>query len=66
MVLEVAVLYVRPGKEVDFESDFKIAGQYISSVPGYINHSLQKMPGAKREIFITGGVGEFGGAYHRL
>lgn len=42
MVLEVAVLYVLPGKEQNFEADFKIAGQYISSIPGYIKHSLQK------------------------
>ena len=42
MVLEAAVLYVLPGKYEDFEKDFKIAGQYISSVPGYIKHSLQK------------------------
>jgi len=42
MVLEAAVLYVIPGKEDDFERDFKIAGQYISSISGYIKHSLQK------------------------
>jgi heme-degrading monooxygenase HmoA len=42
MVLEAAALYVLPGKEDDFEADFKIAGQYISSIPGYIKHSLQK------------------------
>jgi len=42
MVLETAVLYVLPGKEEDFEKDFKIAGQYISSIPGYLKHSLQK------------------------
>jgi len=42
MVLEAAVLYVLPGKEENFEADFKIAGQYVSSIPGYIKHSLQK------------------------
>jgi heme-degrading monooxygenase HmoA len=42
MVLEAAVLYVIPGMESDFERDFKIAGQHISSVPGYIKHSLQR------------------------
>jgi len=42
MVLEAAVLFVRPGMYEAFEKDFKIAGQYISSVPGYIKHSLQK------------------------
>ncbi|PJJ79015.1 antibiotic biosynthesis monooxygenase family protein [Mucilaginibacter auburnensis] len=42
MVLEAAELYVLPGKETDFERDFKIAGRFISSVPGYIKHSLQR------------------------
>ena len=42
MVLETAILYVLPGKEPDFEKDFRTAGQYISSVPGYLKHSLQK------------------------
>lgn len=42
MVLEAAVLYVIHGNESDFEKDFKTAGQYISSVPGYIKHSLQR------------------------
>ena len=42
MVLEAATLYVIPDRERDFEKDFKIAGQYIGSIPGYIKHSLQK------------------------
>ncbi|RYE27380.1 MAG: antibiotic biosynthesis monooxygenase [Sphingobacteriaceae bacterium] len=42
MILEVAVLYVKPGQESGFEKDFKTASQYISSVPGYLRHDLQK------------------------
>jgi heme-degrading monooxygenase HmoA len=42
MILEVAVLYVKEGQCDNFESDFKEACQYISSIPGYIRHSLQK------------------------
>jgi heme-degrading monooxygenase HmoA len=42
MILEVAVLYVKEGQCDNFESDFKKAGQYIGSIPGYIRHSLQK------------------------
>lgn len=42
MVLEVAILNVIEGKEINFESDFEIASQYISSIKGYINHSLKK------------------------
>ena len=42
MVLEVAVLNVISGKEKQFENDFAIAGKYISSIKGYIKHSLSK------------------------
>lgn len=42
MILEVAVLNVKPGLEVAFEQDFKLAGQYISSIPGYKSHTLKR------------------------
>lgn len=42
MVLEVAILYVKEGKQEQFENDFKEASQYISSIEGYIKHSLKK------------------------
>ena len=42
MITEVAILIVKAGQESHFEEDFKTAGQYISSIEGYIEHSLQK------------------------
>ncbi len=42
MILEVAILYIKPGLYSEFETDFKKAGQYIRSIPGYRRHSLQK------------------------
>jgi len=42
MILEVAILNVIYGREKQFEEDFKIAGQYISSIKGYVRHSLRK------------------------
>ncbi|MDX2197259.1 MAG: antibiotic biosynthesis monooxygenase [Cytophagales bacterium] len=42
MILEVAILNVKSGQEENFERDFFIAGQYISSINGYIKHSLRK------------------------
>jgi heme-degrading monooxygenase HmoA len=42
MILEVAVLDVRPGLEVDFEAAFREAQQIISSMPGYLTHQLQR------------------------
>ncbi len=42
MILEVAILHIVEGEEQNFENDFKIASQYISSINGYINHTLNK------------------------
>lgn len=42
MIVESAVLYVKEGKGNQFETDFKEAGQFISSIQGYIRHSLHK------------------------
>ena len=40
MILEVAILNVKPGQEKQFEIDFATAGQFISSIKGYVKHSL--------------------------
>lgn len=40
MILEVAILNVKKELEKQFETDFKTASQYISTIDGYINHSL--------------------------
>lgn len=42
MILEVAILNVKPGRAEKFENDFQIASQYISSIEGYVKHSLKK------------------------
>jgi heme-degrading monooxygenase HmoA len=42
LILEVAILDVRPGQEADFEVAFEAAQEIISSVDGYISHQLQK------------------------
>lgn len=42
MILESAILYVKKDQQESFEKDFDTAGQYISSVKGYIRHSLSK------------------------
>ena len=41
MVLEVAILNVRPGETDAFESAFREAQQIISSVAGYRRHELR-------------------------
>lgn len=42
MILEVALLHVKPGLTQEFENSFKRASQIISRMKGYINHELQK------------------------
>jgi len=42
MILELAILDIKPGQEKAFEQDFAKAGQYISSIAGYKGHSLRK------------------------
>jgi heme-degrading monooxygenase HmoA len=42
MILEVAILNVKIGQEKQFEIDFATAGQFISSIKGYVRHSLRK------------------------
>jgi len=42
MILEVAVLNIVPGKQLDFENSFDQAQRIISSMKGYISHELQK------------------------
>jgi heme-degrading monooxygenase HmoA len=42
MILEVAVLNVRPGQAEPFESAFLRAQRLIAAMPGYISHELQR------------------------
>ena len=42
MILEVAILDVKPGQENEFEATFGKAQKIISSMQGYQSHQLQK------------------------
>lgn len=42
MILEVAILDVKPGQEQAFEQAFARAQQVISAMKGYVSHQLQK------------------------
>jgi heme-degrading monooxygenase HmoA len=42
MILEVAILNVRPGQTEAFEAAFMQAAPLIAAIPGYISHELQK------------------------
>ena len=54
MILEVAMLDVKPGLASEFESAFKTASSIISSMPGYISHDLQRcLETANRYILLV-------------
>ncbi len=42
MILEVAILDVKPGRAAEFERDFAQASAYISAIDGYLSHELQR------------------------
>ena len=42
MVLEVAILDIKPGQEQAFELAFATAQKIISNMHGYVSHQLQK------------------------
>ena len=42
MILEVAILDVRPEATVDFEAAFRVAEPIISSMSGYERHELRR------------------------
>ena len=52
MVLEVAILNVRPGQAEEFERAFSSAKNIISSMPGYISHELQRCIGVENKYLL--------------
>ncbi|MGL5833389.1 MAG: antibiotic biosynthesis monooxygenase family protein [Waterburya sp.] len=42
MILEVAILKVKPDMNQEFEIAFQEAASIIASMPGYISHDLQQ------------------------
>lgn len=42
MILEVAILNVRPGQGAEFEQAFSLAQTIIASMPGYQRHELRR------------------------
>jgi heme-degrading monooxygenase HmoA len=52
MILEVAVLDVRPGQAASFESAFQSAQRIISAMPGYVSHELQRCVEVKNRYVL--------------
>ena len=54
MILEVALLNVTVGQEVEFEAAFADAQRHIQSVDGYLGHELRKcLEQANRYILLV-------------
>jgi heme-degrading monooxygenase HmoA len=54
VILEVAVLDVKPGLTTEFETAFKTASAIIATMPGYISHELQRcIETANRYILLV-------------
>jgi heme-degrading monooxygenase HmoA len=54
VILEVAVLDVKPGQQTEFERAFGEAQAIISSMPGYISHQLQRcLENAARYVLLV-------------
>ncbi len=54
MILEVAILDVKPGLETEFETAFEIASAIIAVMPGYLSHELQRcLETANRYILLV-------------
>jgi heme-degrading monooxygenase HmoA len=42
MILEAALLNVKPSRSEDFEAAFREASPLIAAMPGYLSHELQR------------------------
>jgi len=42
MILEIAILDIKPGLESDFEKSFLVARKIIASMKGHISHELKR------------------------
>jgi heme-degrading monooxygenase HmoA len=52
MILEVAILNIKPGLESGFESTFKTASAIIVGMPGFISHELQRCIETKNRYIL--------------
>jgi len=54
MVLEIAILELRPGSSAAFESAFLEAQRFLSASPGYVRHELRRcVEAAERYLLLV-------------
>ncbi len=66
VILEAAVLNVKPGQTSDFEAAFAQAAPIIASMPGCIRHELAALPRSTGTLSAVGLVGDAGRSHRRL
>ncbi len=52
MILEAALLSVKPGQGAEFEAAFRQASPIIASMPGYLGHELQRCQEVPDRYFL--------------
>ncbi|GAB6926153.1 antibiotic biosynthesis monooxygenase [Paenibacillus sp. JCM 10914] len=52
MILEVAILNVKPGMNLEFESSFAKASHIIAGMNGYIQHELKRCIEADHQYIL--------------
>lgn len=52
MILEAVMLQVKPGMEKEYEAAFREASPIISSMEGYLSHSLQRCMEVKGKYLL--------------
>ena len=65
MITEVALLSIREGEGDEFEAAFETASSIISTMPGYLEHELQRYRGS-RALRAPRAMGEARGPYRRV
>jgi heme-degrading monooxygenase HmoA len=55
MILEVAILDIKPGLAAQFETSFNTASEIIASMPGYLSHELQHCLETKNRYLLLVG-----------
>ncbi|MFK8047294.1 MAG: antibiotic biosynthesis monooxygenase [Halioglobus sp.] len=53
MILEVAILDVKPGLKIEFESAFDTAQKIICGMEGYVSHQLKKCVEVPNRYLLT-------------
>ena len=63
MILEVAMLSLKPGTSAEYEAAFSQAAPIIASMPGYVSHELQRCVEVAGPLRAVGALADAGGPH---